>query len=96
MRELGEDSPALHFEVGEKVGSVKPSGLITLGKMGVEIQRGAKTAGMDESRCFHAESHEEAIEFLRTHLPESAWILVKGSRGMAMERVVEGMAGKWL
>jgi UDP-N-acetylmuramoyl-tripeptide--D-alanyl-D-alanine ligase len=96
MKELGEASADLHFDLGKKVGSIKPSRLITLGEMGLQIQKGARAAGLDGSLCFHAGSHEEAIEFLRARIPERAWILVKGSRAMTMERIVEGLAGKWL
>jgi UDP-N-acetylmuramoyl-tripeptide--D-alanyl-D-alanine ligase len=94
MRELGRDSPLLHFEVGRKVGAAKPSRLITLGPLGVEILKGAQAAGLDESLCFHAADHAEASDFLRRVVPEGAWILVKGSRGMTMEKIVEAMAGE--
>jgi UDP-N-acetylmuramoyl-tripeptide--D-alanyl-D-alanine ligase len=94
MRELGQQSPALHFGLGEKIGTVKPSRLITLGSLGTEIIKGAQKAGMGASLCYHATSHEEAVSWLLQNLPESAWILVKGSRGMTMERVVEGLTGK--
>ncbi len=95
MRELGPDSPVLHFEVGRRVGAAKPDRLITLGPLGVEILKGAQAAGLDESLCFHAGDHAEAADFLRRVAPEGAWILVKGSRGMTMEKVVEAMAGEF-
>ncbi len=94
MRELGRHSPLLHFEVGRKVGAAKPSRLITLGPLGVEILKGAQAAGLDESLCFHAADHAEASDFLRRVVPEGAWILIKGSRGMTMEKIVEAMAGE--
>ncbi|MFZ2446768.1 MAG: UDP-N-acetylmuramoyl-tripeptide--D-alanyl-D-alanine ligase [Syntrophobacteraceae bacterium] len=91
MRELGPESPSLHFDAGRKIGAVKPSLLVTLGEMGAEIVKGAGAAGVDAALCFHARSHEEAVAYLRRSLPECAWILVKGSRSMAMERIVEGI-----
>jgi len=94
MRELGQDSPLLHFEVGRRVGAAKPGRLIALGPLGIEILKGAQAAGLDESLCFHAGDHAEAADFLRRVVPEVAWILVKGSRGMTMEKVVEAMAGE--
>lgn len=94
MRELGPDSPALHFEVGRKIGAAKPARLIALGELGTEILRGAQAAGLDESLCHHAADHAEAAEFVRREAPDGAWILVKGSRGMTMEKVVEAMAGE--
>ncbi len=61
MRELGRDSPLLHFEVGRTVGAAKPGRLITLGPLGIEILKGAQAAGLDESLCFHAGDHAEAV-----------------------------------
>ncbi len=94
MRELGPNGPALHFEVGRKMGAAKPDRLIALGSLGVEILKGAQAAGLDESLCFLAGNHAEAVDFLRRVVPEGAWILVKGSRGMTMEKVVEAMVGE--
>lgn len=96
MRELGSESAALHFAVGEKIGRGKPSRLVTLGEMGLEVERGAQAAGLDASLCFHAMTHDEAVEYVRSNLPECAWVLVKGSRAMTMEKIVEGIAGTWL
>jgi UDP-N-acetylmuramoyl-tripeptide--D-alanyl-D-alanine ligase len=94
MRELGLQGPLLHFEVGKKIGAAKPSGLIALGDLGIEIINGARAAGLDESVCFHAADHAEAADLLRRVAPEGAWILVKGSRGMKMEKVVKAMIGE--
>ena len=94
MRELGPNSPALHFEVGRKIGAAKPDRLIALGSLGIEILKGAQAAGLDESLCFLADNHAEAVDFLRRVVPRGAWILVKGSRGMTMEKVVEAMVGE--
>jgi len=93
MRELGPQGPALHFKVGKTIGAAKPSRLITLGDLGIEIINGARAAGLDESVCFHAADHAEAADLLRRVAPEGAWILVKGSRGMTMEKVVQAMTG---
>jgi UDP-N-acetylmuramoyl-tripeptide--D-alanyl-D-alanine ligase len=95
MLELGPEGPALHYETGRKIGAAKPSGLIALGPLGNEILKGAQAAGLDESLCFHAGNHAEAVDFLERVMPEGAWVLVKGSRAMTMERVVEAMVREW-
>ncbi len=94
MRELGRDSPALHFELGKRIGAASPDRLIALGTLGVEILKGAQAAGLDRSLCFFAADHAEAVDFLRRVVPEGAWILVKGSRGMTMEKIVDALAGE--
>jgi UDP-N-acetylmuramoyl-tripeptide--D-alanyl-D-alanine ligase len=91
MRELGPESASLHREVGCQIASLGVSQLITLGQMTLELADGAVQAGLPASACRHAESHEEIVIWLRNHTLKDAWILVKGSRGMTMERVVEGI-----
>jgi UDP-N-acetylmuramoyl-tripeptide--D-alanyl-D-alanine ligase len=47
--------------------------------------------GLERERAKVAESHSEAISILRSWLQEGDWILVKGSRRMAMEKIAEGL-----
>jgi UDP-N-acetylmuramoyl-tripeptide--D-alanyl-D-alanine ligase len=91
MRELGETSAELHRQVGRQIGALGLDRLITLGDLAENIGEGAREAGMASGLCRHARSHEEAIAQLRKNWPRGAWILVKGSRGMRMEQVVEGI-----
>lgn len=91
MRELGPESPALHRDVGRRVGATVPDRIYTLGEGGRAIVAGALDAGMVPSRCRQAASHDEIVAWLREDSLPEAWILVKGSRGMRMERVVEGL-----
>ncbi len=91
MRELGETGPALHTQMGHDVFRLGIERLITLGQLGKCIGEGAIAAGMDSSRCIHAESHEAILNHLKSMGMDGIWVLVKGSRGMRMERVVEGI-----
>jgi UDP-N-acetylmuramoyl-tripeptide--D-alanyl-D-alanine ligase len=65
--------------------------LITLGQMTLELADGARRVGLPAAAHLHAENHEEIVAWLKNHELKGAWILVKGSRGMTMERVVEGI-----
>ena len=91
MRELGPGSRAMHREVGLQVGAIGVDRLITLGELSEEIEAGAMEAGVDSSSCAHVSTHEEAVRKVCDCLTEGAWIVVKGSRGMTMERVVAGI-----
>jgi len=94
MRELGPESALLHYELGCRIGSLPVSRLVTLGRLAAEIAKGAMAAGMPAASCHDAATHEEIVTWLRDRSPEEAWILVKGSRGMTMERVVEGILAR--
>jgi UDP-N-acetylmuramoyl-tripeptide--D-alanyl-D-alanine ligase len=91
MRELGESSAALHRKVGQRIASLGMDQLITLGGMAAHIGEGAKEAGLVADRCYHAADHADIVVRLRNHWIPGAWILIKGSRGMTMEKVVEGI-----
>jgi UDP-N-acetylmuramoyl-tripeptide--D-alanyl-D-alanine ligase len=91
MRELGPESAALHEDVGARIGAMGLDRLITLGELSTGIQAGAHKAGMGGSACWHVSSHEEAVQRVCESMVEGAWIVVKGSRGMTMEKVVAGI-----
>lgn len=93
MRELGPEGASLHREVGRQVAALGVSRLVALGELGGEIIRGAREGSFAPEACFHAGSHEEAVAWLSRQPIGNAWIVVKGSRAMAMERVVEGILG---
>jgi UDP-N-acetylmuramoyl-tripeptide--D-alanyl-D-alanine ligase len=91
MRELGEQAAELHRQVGRRIGAVGVDRLVTLGDLAEWILRGAVEAGLDTAQCAHATSHEDAVGLVKSWWPAGGWILVKGSRGMRMEKVVEGI-----
>ncbi|OQS40065.1 UDP-N-acetylmuramoyl-tripeptide--D-alanyl-D-alanine ligase [Chromobacterium haemolyticum] len=81
--ELGEAADALHAEVGEYAQASGIDLLLTLG----EASRHAAVACGAGGK--HFDSIDELYEFLDRQLPLGASVLVKGSRFMRMERVVE-------
>lgn len=91
MRELGPESAALHRMVGKELAAMGVARLLTLGQLTRELADEAIKAGFPLSAWQHAESHDQIVTWLREQPLRDSWILVKGSRSMAMERVVEGM-----
>ena len=90
MRELGEDAAALHAEVGRRA---RASGIARLYALG-ELSAAAAEAFGAGARSF--ENHDALADALRADIaavatPESLRVLVKGSRGSAMDRVVKAM-----
>lgn len=87
MFELGEAAGRLHREVGRHAGGLGLFRLVVVGPHGAELAEGARMAGMAADRVIVAD-HEEAVEFLSALLADGDWVLVKGSRGMVMEKVL--------
>ncbi|MBQ4473449.1 MAG: UDP-N-acetylmuramoyl-tripeptide--D-alanyl-D-alanine ligase, partial [Lachnospiraceae bacterium] len=90
--ELGEQSDALHESIGRFIAEeTSLNCLVTVGKGGRHIARGAKEA-LPEGRDLEVHSFAdkaEAIEFLKGMNLENCGVLVKGSRGMQMEEIVK-------
>jgi UDP-N-acetylmuramyl pentapeptide synthase len=92
MGELGESAEAAHRAAGRLVAELGIDFLFTLGPRAGETASGALDAGMDPSRVHVGSDHETLGAALRQLLRGNDWVLVKGSRSMRMERVVEALA----
>lgn len=88
MLELGARSKELHAEIGRKVVSVHATKLIAVGNFADEVVNAAQKSGLQDA---HATSDiMEVVDLALKELDSRVGvILVKGSRGMALERVVE-------
>jgi UDP-N-acetylmuramoyl-tripeptide--D-alanyl-D-alanine ligase len=93
MLELGYLTKEAHEQVGKKVSELSIDFLLALGEKAPTVVESAIRHGLPMERARILESHSEAISLLRQMIQNGDWILVKGSRGMAMEKIVEGLAG---
>lgn len=89
MAELGKRAKVLHEEIGRKIANTPADFLITLGPLSKFTKNGASKNGM--SGLYHAESHDDAADFLKKTAKRGDVVLVKGSRAMQMEKVVKGL-----
>lgn len=89
MLELGDYTEAGHREVGERLAELKINYLITSGERSRDIGHGARQAGMSEDNIFHFDDNSIAGKFLEDRIKKGDIILVKGSQGARMERVVK-------
>ncbi|MBI5551564.1 MAG: UDP-N-acetylmuramoyl-tripeptide--D-alanyl-D-alanine ligase [Desulfobacterales bacterium] len=87
MLELGEQAERLHRELGAKAGGSGAERLYAHGPHGPVVRQGALEAGMPAERIMVG-AKEEIVADLLPRLSADHWVLVKGSRGMAMETVV--------
>ena len=97
MKELGEDTVALHRGVGTACIDHGVDLLITVGELGAEIARGAMEAGMpaDAVRIVGgADAYEDIAAYLSTLLQVGDCVLFKASRSMALERIAGAVMKK--
>jgi UDP-N-acetylmuramoyl-tripeptide--D-alanyl-D-alanine ligase len=85
MRELGEQSPALHEQLGRELGARRIDLVVGVGELGRNIAAGAAAAG-GNAEAF--DSVEAAADALGELLRPLDVVLIKGSRAMAMERLL--------
>ena len=85
LGELGEGAAALHAEVGIRSREAGVDDCFTLGDLARETSRAFGLQGR------HFDSVEALVATLKPQLNADATVLVKGSRFMQMERVVEGL-----
>ncbi len=92
MLELGVESPLLHREVGTAAAS-RVDFLLLLGDLAADIASGACEAGMKADRVRRVTSHQAALAHLRDLMLPGDRVLVKGSRGMRMEKICAELRG---
>lgn len=88
MLELGEWSHQAHMETGSHAAEKKLDYLVTVGHSAEDIGKGAVEAGLPADRVFAYTNNTDAMNFLNRTLEQEDAILVKGSRGMKMEEIV--------
>ena len=91
MLELGTSGAALHREAGRQIASLGIALLIGVRGLAAEIVEGAREAGMSADAAIFCATPEEATEVLQHQARGGDLILVKGSRGVKTEIVVERM-----
>mmetsp|Transcript_3761 Transcript_3761/g.2230 ORF Transcript_3761/g.2230 Transcript_3761/m.2230 type:complete len:470 (+) Transcript_3761:1105-2514(+) len=87
MLELGEFSEKSHYDIGRLVGDSGISELFVTGDFSRDIKKGAESVGLSSENIFLG-TKEEITDKLNSIIKPEDWVLVKGSRMMAMEEVV--------
>jgi UDP-N-acetylmuramoyl-tripeptide--D-alanyl-D-alanine ligase len=92
MRELGATSPQLHREAGKFAAQTgKIDWIVGVEGDAAQIAEGAVAAGVPRSQTKVFNSSEDAAKFLVDFVAPGDLLLVKGSRGVKMERIVESL-----
>ena len=90
MLELGQYEEQGHQKVGIRAAEVADV-LVTVGKLGQLIARAAAEVGLKDEKIHSFLDCDEARDFLQDFLNENDVVLVKGSRGMRMDKIVAAL-----
>jgi UDP-N-acetylmuramoyl-tripeptide--D-alanyl-D-alanine ligase len=91
MLELGEFSRRAHYEVGQAAARLGIDTLVAIGRHAADVAGGALEAGMAQEKVRCCATKEEAEALLRQILQEGDLVLVKASRAMGLETLVEAL-----
>jgi UDP-N-acetylmuramoyl-tripeptide--D-alanyl-D-alanine ligase len=94
MLELGPDSSEAHREIGRAAVSCGMDYLITVGPQAAEAAEAAGTSGMDRSCISVCADPSAAAEVLKRIGAAGDVILIKGSRGVRMEKILDHLSIK--
>jgi UDP-N-acetylmuramoyl-tripeptide--D-alanyl-D-alanine ligase len=89
MLELGPEEAALHREAGREIGGTGVNVVWGVRGLAAAIVAGAQETGVTEARFF--ETSEDAARALVAEVKEGDLVLVKGSRGVATDKIVEAI-----
>jgi len=90
MLELGKHTVEAHKEIG-KFAKENCDVLFVVGPRSQAVKSGAVEVGMNTKDIFEFSDSHLASNFLKENIQKGDLILVKGSQGMRMERVVESI-----
>ena len=91
MFELGKQAAREHRQLGKDAARSAIDFLYLLGDRAALVRRGALAAGMSPERVIVGKDHTELVKRLREQVKKGDCLLFKGSRGMKMEKVLDGL-----
>jgi UDP-N-acetylmuramoyl-tripeptide--D-alanyl-D-alanine ligase len=89
MLELGNGAAADHRELGRRAARLGVEVLVIYGNFRLEVAEGAAEAGLAPDRIFPVARRADGARILRELLAPGDWLLVKGSRSMHMEGLID-------
>ena len=93
MLELGENAAEIHRNTGSSIAKLGADILIGVRGFGRDLASGAADAGLSDTRF--ADDSEMAGEMLAAEVKTGDVVLVKGSRGVRTEKVIEKLLEKY-
>jgi UDP-N-acetylmuramoyl-tripeptide--D-alanyl-D-alanine ligase len=94
MLELGDGHIAGHLDVGEAAAGVVDL-LVVVGDEALAIADGARDAGLDPAKVLLVHDRDAALDALRPRLRDGDVVLVKASRGIALDLLVDALRAEF-
>lgn len=95
MLELGDQTEQAHRTTGKRAADLGVQMLIAVGDWAEALSRGARESTSPPQEIHTVASAQEASSIVLEGCRPGDWILVKGSRRMAMERVVDALMARF-
>lgn len=89
MLELGDETEKGHRQVGRKVAQIKADIFVAVGKRMEKATDELKKSGFPEKNIYIFDNPEIAGRYAQELMREGDLVLIKGSQGMRMEKIVE-------
>lgn len=90
MLELGETSDWIHYDIGKQLASYHLDEVLTIGDMSRYTAQGAFNT-CEHTFVRHMTDKEELLAYLQPYRQKNCMILVKGSRGMQLDTLVDAL-----
>lgn len=94
MLELGEQTPFFHKELGRAAAELKPLGITFVGPSFKHFREGFGESKSFKSAVFTDSYNEELAIQVESMLETKDWLVIKGSRGARLERVLQKLVDK--
>lgn len=91
MLELGITSDQIHYDLGKDIANYRVDEVLTIGDMACYITQGAYNT-LQDVHIQHFQDKESLLAYLRPYVEKNCMILVKGSRGMKLDEIVDELA----
>ncbi len=88
MKELGNYSMRLHWQLGRWLATLPLDYLLLVGTEVLWTAAAAKEGGFPAHRLLHFETPAHAGEWLMNHVQQGDWVLLKGSRAIGLEQIL--------
>ncbi len=94
MLELGEREVEFHLQAGKQVAQWGWNLLITVGSLGKHTAEGARASGLKTNQIISFDNSEQAAEKIDILIQEGDLVLVKGSRKIRTDKIVERLKAR--